>query len=203
MKKKSFILYCDYLEHIQMLDDVEAGKLFKAILQYAVDGTGANLSGASGMAFSFIKKQIERDNADYEAKCEKLRENGAKGGRPPQKIIEKPKGITENQKVIEETKRLLQEPKAPLNDNDTVTANDTDKNIIYVCNLLNQAKAKAGSRGRLKAKGAEWHIEEILNAGVSMDAIIAAAEDAAKSGKDIDWYSFKAMLIGSEKGGIL
>ncbi len=202
MKKKSFILYCDYLEHIQMLDDAEAGKLFKAILQYAVDGTAANLPGASGMAFSFIKAQIERDNADYEAKCEKLRENGAKGGRPPQKVIEKPKGITENQKVIEETKRLLQEPKAPLNDNDTVTANDTDKNIIYVCHLLNQAKAKAGNKGRLKAKGAEWHFQEMLEAGVSMDAIKAAAENLAQSGKNIDWYSFKDMLIGSEKGGI-
>lgn len=202
MKKKSFILYCDYLEHIQMLDDAEAGKLFKAILQYAVDGSTAALSGASGMAFSFIKAQIERDNADYEAKCEKLRENGSKGGRPPQKVIEKPKGITENQKVIEETKRLLQEPEAPLNDNDTVTANDTDKNIIYVCHLLNQAKAKAGSKGRLKAKGAEWHFQEMLEAGVSMDAIKAAAENLAQSGKNIDWYSFKDMLIGSERGGI-
>lgn len=76
--------------------------------------------------------------------------------------------------------------------------NDVDR----ICTLLNQAKAKAGSRGRLKAKGAEWHIEEILNAGVSMDAIIAAAENAAQSGKDVDWYSFKAMLIDSEKGGI-
>lgn len=94
----------------------------------------------------------------------------------------------------------MQEPKAPLND--TVTANDTDKNIIYVCNLLNQAKAKAGSRGRLKFKGAEWHIDEILKAGVSMDEIKAEAEKAAQSGKDIDWYSFKAMLIGSEKSGI-
>ena len=202
MKKKSFILYCDYLEHIQMLNDAEAGKLFKAILQYVADGTAADLPGASGMAFSFIKSQIERDNAEYEAKCEKLRENGAKGGRPPQKVIEKPKGITENQKVIEETKRNYRKPKAPLNDNDTLTLNNIDKNIIYVCDLLNQAKAKAGSKGRLKAKGAEWHFQEMFKAGVSMDAIKAAAENVAQSGKDIDWYSFKSMLIGSEKGGI-
>lgn len=76
--------------------------------------------------------------------------------------------------------------------------NDVDR----ICALLNEAKAKAGSRGRLKAKGAEWHIKEILNAGVSMDVIKAEAEKVAQYGKDIDWYSFKGMFIGSEKGGI-
>lgn len=58
MKKKSFILYCDYLEHIQMLDDAEAGKLFKAILQYGNDGIKADFPGALGMAYAFITSQI-------------------------------------------------------------------------------------------------------------------------------------------------
>lgn len=58
MKRKYFILYCDYLEPIQRLDDAEAGKLFKAILQYANDGIKADFPGALGMAYSFITSQI-------------------------------------------------------------------------------------------------------------------------------------------------
>lgn len=94
-------------------------------------------------------------------------------------------------------------PQYSIDKNSIDKKNNMVNDVDRICTLLNQAKAKAGSRGRLKAKGAEWHIGEILNAGVSMDAIIAAAENAAQSRKDTDWYSFKAMLIDSEKGGIL
>lgn len=31
---------------------------------------------------------------------------------------------------------------------------------------------------------------------------MAMAENLARSGENIDWYSFKDMLIGSERGGI-
>ena len=198
MKKKSFILYCDYLEHIQKLEDDEAGKLFKAILRYAAEGTTTELPGAAGMAFSFIKSQMERDDADYVAKCEKLRKNGAKGGRPKQKVIEEPNGYIENQMVT-------QEPNAPLNDTDTVNDNDTDTDndtdiIICVCELLNQAKAKARSKGRLQAKNASWHFQELHKNGVSDDVIVEYARELAEVGKNIDWYEFRENLIKKQGG---
>lgn len=58
MRRKGFVLYNDYLEPIQRLDDAEAGKLFKAILQYANDGIKADFPGALGMAYAFITSQM-------------------------------------------------------------------------------------------------------------------------------------------------
>ena len=58
MKRKGFILYADYLEPILRLEDAEAGKLFKAILQFANDGIKADFPGAVGVAYSFITSQI-------------------------------------------------------------------------------------------------------------------------------------------------
>lgn len=195
MQKKSFILYCDYLEHVELLSDEEAGKLFKAVLQYAASGdTSESLDSATMMAFSFIKSQMERDNADYTAKCEKLRANGAKGGRPKQMVIEEPKGNQEKQMVIEE-------PKAPLND--IVTVNDTDteinKTLMVVCDLLNQAKAKAGSKGRLKANTGEWKITDLLNNGFSHEYIIAIAGEVAEAGKNVDWWEFEKIVKESKR----
>lgn len=58
MKRKGFILYADYLEPILRLEDAEAGKLFKAILQYGNDGIKADFPGTLGMAYAFITSQI-------------------------------------------------------------------------------------------------------------------------------------------------
>lgn len=51
-------MYSDYWEPIQRLEDAEAGKLFKAILQFANDGIKADFPGAVGVAYSFITSQI-------------------------------------------------------------------------------------------------------------------------------------------------
>jgi hypothetical protein len=67
---------------------------------------------------------------------------------------------------------------------------------------LNQAKAKAGSKGRLKPQEAFWY-NELFNIGISYEEIKAAAEELADIGKDVNWYSFDKMLRnGKTKGGI-
>lgn len=79
MNKKSFVLYCDYREHIKLLSVEDKAKLLDAIFAYA-SGEEVELDGAVGMAFSFITAQMDRDTAKWETKCEKLRANGSKGG---------------------------------------------------------------------------------------------------------------------------
>ncbi|MCD7890682.1 MAG: DUF6291 domain-containing protein [Ruminococcus sp.] len=73
-KKKSFVLYNDYYEHINMLSDEEAGMLMKAVFMYAETGEVPELQGMTKMAFSFISSQLDRDREKYEERCQKNHE---------------------------------------------------------------------------------------------------------------------------------
>lgn len=197
-KQNSFVLYFDYSKHISLLSDQEAGQLFKALFKFGEHGTIPDFSGSLLMCFSFISSQMLRDKEKYIDICEKRAEAGRKGGKQKQANLASANFVKQKQANLADNDTGNDN----VNDTDTEKKNNMVNDVDRICTLLNQAKAKARSRGRLKAKGAEWHIEEILNAGVSMDTIKAAAENAAQSGKNINWYSFKAMLINSEKGGI-
>ena len=86
---KSFLFYLDWRQHLEMLTDEERGRLLLALLDY--EETGAlpdGMSGATGMAFSFMRAQLDRDREKYEARCKANRENGLKGGRPPKQTEE-------------------------------------------------------------------------------------------------------------------
>ena len=74
-KKKSFILYADYIKHIGKLTDEEAGRLFKAIFEYVNEGRLPDLDGMTAMAFSFISNQLDSDLQKYEETCKKRSEN--------------------------------------------------------------------------------------------------------------------------------
>lgn len=74
-KKKSFILYADYIKHIGKLTDEEAGRLFKAIFEYVNEGRLPDLDGMAAMAFSFISNQLDSDLQKYEETCKKRSEN--------------------------------------------------------------------------------------------------------------------------------
>ena len=74
-KKKSFILYADYIKHIGKLTDEEAGRLFKAIFEYVNEGRLPDLDGMTAMAFSFISNQLDSDLRKYEETCKKRSEN--------------------------------------------------------------------------------------------------------------------------------
>lgn len=82
-KKESFILYADTAQHIRLLTDEQAGRLFRLLLDFAADGTsptpeeiGDNLVA---LAFSFLSDRIRRDMKKFQDTCEKRREAGRKG----------------------------------------------------------------------------------------------------------------------------
>ena len=74
----SFILYTSYYAIIEGLTDEQFGKLMRAIFIYARDGEVINLEPTLRMAFAFIKDDIERNQAKYNEKREKLRANAQK-----------------------------------------------------------------------------------------------------------------------------
>ena len=108
MKKNNFLLYKDFETTLDLLNNEQSGKLFKAIYRY-VNGRNEPDFESDGMlkvAFNIIKTQLERDLVKYQSTVERNRINGAKGGRPSNKaeeteqVIEKPKkpnGLIENQ----------------------------------------------------------------------------------------------------------
>lgn len=88
--KRSFKLYNDYINHVGLLSDEDAGRLFKAILSYANGQEVEALGGVAEMAFSFISAQMDRDKQAYDNRCEANRANGKKGGRPSKAQREEP-----------------------------------------------------------------------------------------------------------------
>ena len=82
MNKKSFVIYCDIGDQLELLTDEQVGVLFRSVVKYA--SNEEELSSNDGMVkllFSVIKKQIDRDTEKYKTVCERRREAGSKGGK--------------------------------------------------------------------------------------------------------------------------
>ena len=134
--KKSFVFYTEYREHLEMLPPEQIGELMLALIDYQETGEVPDLPKGSALAmcFSFIKKQMDKDNTKYEEKCERNRSNGKKGGRPTNQMViseteenpNKPNGFSENQMVISETKKNPTEPRKADNDNEYDNDIDND-----------------------------------------------------------------------------
>ena len=78
--KKSFVVYTDWAEFLEDITDEEAGILFKALFEYAADGTEPAFKGAMRPIFRMMKNCLDRDGAKWEDRCRKNAENGRKGG---------------------------------------------------------------------------------------------------------------------------
>ena len=71
----SFVLYTDYIDQVELLSMEQRGLLLSAIMCYAADKELPDMDGMVTMAFSFIRKQIDRDNEKYQEKVEKCIRN--------------------------------------------------------------------------------------------------------------------------------
>ena len=97
MKKPPYVcLYLSYLNTLEPLSDTIRGKLMLAMLQYAQTGKEPNLTGHAKLLWPGFRDQIDRDQKKYKERCDTLRANGAKGGRPAKTknnllVFEKPK----------------------------------------------------------------------------------------------------------------
>ena len=82
-EKKSFVLYYDLEQHVQLLSDEQLGRLLRAVFAYEIRGEIPNFNDdLLSLCFSFIKVQLDIDKEKYRERCEKNTENEKKGGRP-------------------------------------------------------------------------------------------------------------------------
>lgn len=112
MERDSFIFYRSFYEAIKEIPDEEQLIVYRAITEYALNGTEINIQGISKAIFTLVKPQIDANTKRYE--------NGKKGGRKPK----------ENQK---ETKlKPNVNDNVNVNDNDNVNVNNND-NVSDSC----------------------------------------------------------------------
>lgn len=99
-RKGLFIWYADAVQ-FELLTDEQLGQLVRGLLKYSECHDLPKFEDpVVRLAFSFMAARDDRDLEKYEELCERRREAGKKGGRPP-----KANGFTENQKVSEKSKQ--------------------------------------------------------------------------------------------------
>jgi hypothetical protein len=81
----SFVLFASYIDTVKWMSHAEAGVLFKMILNYE-SGLDADTDiedfdefGEAYIAFTFIKRQLDKTDQKYNDALEKQREAGKKG----------------------------------------------------------------------------------------------------------------------------
>lgn len=74
--KDNFVLYLTYYDAVMLLTDEQAGQLLKGLYEFAKTGERKEYRDPTiQFAYSLITAQIEASNKQYEAKCQRLREN--------------------------------------------------------------------------------------------------------------------------------
>ncbi len=145
--KKSFVLYADYLSTFELLDNDQAGKLIKHLLQYVNDQNPEfkNDELLLKIAFEPIKLQLKRDLKDWEETRHKRSEAGHLGGiksaesRRSKQTQANASKIKQNQANASKIKP--EEANQAVNVNVTVNDTVTDKE-----NTINSDSANASSR---------------------------------------------------------
>jgi hypothetical protein len=81
--QKSFVIYTEYRELIELLSIADRGRLFTAMMEYCTTGeVSIKLGGTVLAVFISIRQSLDRDAEKYRKRCEMNRESGKLGGRP-------------------------------------------------------------------------------------------------------------------------
>lgn len=151
-KKKSFILYAEYIRQVQILSDEDAGKLFKAILEYVNTKELPTLDGMAAMAFSFIANQLDGDLQRYNEVCQKRAENIKKRWAKDSDNTSKPV-VSDKEDIhlnTNEYKCIQNDTNAYKKiqmDSDTDTVTDTDTDTVTDTVLRSSVSSKVPARG--------------------------------------------------------
>ena len=111
--KKSFLLYVDIIHSVNILDNEEAGQLFKHILDYVNDKNPILEDRLLQATFEPIRQSLKRDLQKYDKRVDVARHNGEKGGRPRKAEITK------------KTQSVKNKPRKPVSDSDSVSVSDS------------------------------------------------------------------------------
>ena len=166
--KPTFILCKDRIEYTKEMTTEDKAQLFDAILLYNNDQPIWELSYVVKVVFSKMKNFFDEQNQKYEEKIVKRnKENGAKGGRPPNKKPKKPSGLKWNPS----------KPKETLTETDTDTSNslsnerennsnellDTSNNSLFILKYNTQTwQIEKTETNIVLYWKMDWDVEKVL-----------------------------------------
>ena len=116
--KKSFLLYIDALEVLNVLTDAQAGQLFKAIRAHQL-GIELEFEPIIQIAMASFIQNFKRDDEKYSMIVERNRANGLKNSKLKHETQPNPVGTT----------RIHSKPLATDNGNDNDNGNDSGSEI--------------------------------------------------------------------------
>lgn len=130
--KPTFVLHTKYAEQVALLDDAQAGMLFRAILQYAHTGVAEESADpAVRMLFSFIRQQIDSDYEKYEQTCKKRSEAASRAGKISAEKRALKKQQQQNATNVNDCQRVQ-------HDNECDSENDYEYDCEYDCDSENE-----------------------------------------------------------------
>lgn len=130
--KKGFVLYCDIIHTFENLEDDEAGRLIKHILNYVNDKNPQTDDKIVKIAFEPIKQQLKRDLQKYE----QVRERRSKAGVLS---AEAKKQNQQNSTKSTSVESVEHNPtKSTVIDTVKVTDTVTVKDTVIVINIIEQ-----------------------------------------------------------------
>lgn len=181
--KKSFVLYTDYLQHLELLRMEQRGVFITAVMFYVMGRELPEMDGMTMMAFSFVKAQIDRDSEQYQKTVEARRAAGKLGGRP------KADGLPEKQTEAKKANGFSEkqtEAKKP--DNDNVNDNVTENKKQIMCDAAALFERLWKLYPCKKGKGQVSDAQKKRLLAVGEPALVKAIERySSELQKDADW----------------
>ena len=151
MAKNSFVIHHDLREKIEDLNNEQIGELFKAILDYEIDGTLPLFTDKElKIAFKFIKVGLDIDREKYQETCEKRKQAGAIGGK--QRVANQA-----NATFVKQNKQK----QANQADTDTVTDTDINKKE----RIKEKRESETSSHPLIEKKSKKEQYIEFVQAG--------------------------------------
>lgn len=147
--KKTFVLHSKLWHTAKVMNDEDAGALFKHILQYVNDLDPETDNPFVALAFAGVEAQLKEDLEKWRERCEVNSENGRKGGRPRVNAETKPK----------KPNGLIRNRKKPIKgDNEYEYDNEKKKEKIYKKVLGIEERKKAFKEAVIKCQTDKFDI---------------------------------------------
>lgn len=165
--KNSFVLYTDYMAQLSLLTMEQRGILLTAIMAYQMGQELPQMDAVTTMAFSFIRNNLDKDNAKWEQTREKRIEAGRAGG------LAKASNAKQVLASASNAKQNLANLAVNVNVNGNVNVKDKDnmsgKAAAPYAVIIEYLNQRTGKRFSAKAKDTQKHIKARWSEGWTLD----------------------------------